>query len=324
MTGFFRKYFNKLFYQKWIIGISKENLSDIIRNRKFDPDIIWLFKNSYNKIYGDPFFIRSEDGKIDIIMEVLQFEGDYGRLALLTLDEEFRISKFKILLDTKSHLSYPFVFKEDGRYFLFPESSKNGRLSCYEFDPVAERLIFLRDVLEFPLLDSTIIKKSGMYWVFGVLTDDNAGYEEHVFYSDNLLGPYKGHPANPVKRGLDGTRSAGSFIEVDGAIYRPAQNCEKEYGDSITIYKINELNDKRVSEEPYMNIEINRSNRHNDGMFKIHTINYMNDLILVDGKNWTFSPFRQLVNYLRKKKFINPRVFKINSESGSQSVEMGN
>ncbi len=324
MTGFFRKYFNKLYYQKWIIGISKKNLSDIIRNRKFDPDIIWLFKNSYNKIYGDPFFIRSEDGKIDLIMEVLQFEGDYGRLALLTLDEEFRISKFKILLDTKSHLSYPFVFKEDGRYFLFPESSKNGRLSCYEFDPVAERLIFLQDVLEFPLLDSTIIKKSGTYWIFGVLTDDTAGYEEHVFYSDNLLGPYVSHPTNPVKRGLDGTRPAGSFIEVDGAIFRPAQNCEKEYGDSITIYKITELNKKRVTEEPYMNIEINRRNRHNDGMFKIHTINYMNDLILVDGKNWTFSPFRQLVNYLRKKKFINPRVFKINSESGSQSVEMEN
>jgi len=300
MTRFCRKYFNKLYYQKWIIGISNENLSDIIRNRKFDPDISWLFRNSFNKIYGDPFFIRSKDGKIEIIMEVLQFEGDYGRLALLTLDEEFRLSKLKILLDTKSHLSYPFVFKEDDRYFIFPESSKNDRLSCYEFDPEAERLIFLTDILEFPLLDSTIIKKNGKYWIFGVLADDNAGYEEHVFYSDNLLGPYVNHPANPVKYGLDGTRPAGSFIEVDGRIYRPTQNCQKEYGDSITIYELTELNEERVVEEPYMNIEINRSNHHNNGMFKIHTINYMNDLIVVDRKNWTFSPFHQLVNYLKK------------------------
>jgi hypothetical protein len=301
MTGFFRKYFNKLYYQKWIIGISKENLTDIIRNRKFDPDIHWLFRKSYNKIYGDPFFIRSKDGKIEIVMEVLQFEGDYGRLALLTLDEEFRIDKLKILLDTKSHLSYPFVFKEDGRYFIFPESSKNGRLSCYEYDPVTERLAFLQDILEYPLLDSTIIKKNGTYWIFGVIADDNAVYQEHVFYSDNLLGPYVNHPANPVKRGLDGTRSAGSFIEVDGTIYRPAQNCQKEYGDSITIYEITELNENRVAEEPYMNIEINRRNHHNNGIFKVHTINYINDLIVVDGKNWSFSPFRQLANYLQKK-----------------------
>lgn len=324
MTGFFRKYFNKLYYQKWIIGISDENLSDIIRNRKFDPDINWLFRDSLNKIYGDPFFIRSKEGRIEIMMEVLKYEGDYGRLALLILDEEFRISKLKILLDTKSHLSYPFVYMENGRYFIFPESSKNGRLSCYEYYPVAERLMFLQDVLEYPLLDSTIIKKDGTYYIFGALTDDNVGYEEHVFYSDNLLGPYKGHPANPVKRGLDGTRSAGSFIEVDGTLYRPTQNCQKDYGDSITIYEMTELNEKRVAEEPYMNIEINRRNKHNNGMFKIHTINYMNDLIVVDGKNWTFSPFCQLVNYLRKKNLINPIVFKINSEVGRQSGEQKN
>jgi len=114
------------------------------------------------------------------------------------------------------------------------------------------------------------------------------------------LGPYVNHPANPVKYVLDGTRPAGSFIEVDGRIYRPTQNCQKEYGDSITIYELTELNEERVVEEPYMNIEINRSNHHNNGMFKIHTINYMNDLIVVDGKNWTFSPFHQLVNYLKK------------------------
>jgi hypothetical protein len=307
MTGLFRKYFNKLYYQKWIIGISEENLPDIIRSKKFDPDINWLFKKSFNKIYGDPFFIRSEYGKIEIILEVLKFEGDYGRLALITLDEELGVSSYKILLDTKSHLSYPFVFKEDGRYFIFPESSKNGRLSCYEYDPVSEGLIFLQDVLELPLLDSTIIKNNGKYWIFGALNDGNSGYEEHVFFSSRLLGPYVNHPANPVKSGLDGTRSAGSFIEVDGTIYRPTQNCQKEYGDSITIYEISELTETKVTEEPYMNIELDRRNKHNKGMYKIHTINYMDNFIVVDGKNWTFSPLHQLMNYLRKKKSFEPK-----------------
>jgi len=321
MTGILRKYLKKLYYQKWIIGICRENLPDIIRNKKFDPDINWLFKNSSNKIYGDPFFIRSEDGKTEIIMEVLRFEGDYGRLALIVLDEEFRLSNYKMLLDTKSHLSYPFVFKENGRYFIFPESSKNGRLSCYEYDPVSGRLIFLQDILEFPMLDSTIIQKNGKYWIFGVLNDGKAGYEEHVYYSNNLLGPYMSHPANPVKRGLDGTRPAGSFIEVDGTIYRPAQNCQKEYGDSITIYEVSELTETKVTEEPYMNIELNRRNKHNRGMYKIHTINYMDNLIVVDGKNWTFSPLHQLVNYLSKKRFFRTKEYSRSTLEEAQNLE---
>ena len=79
-------------------------------------------------------------------------------------------------------------------------------------------------------------------------------YKLNVIYSDSLLGPYIPHPDNPVKSGLNGTRSAGNFIEVDGIIYRPSQNSEKDYGESITINKVNELNEMNVVEEPYMTI----------------------------------------------------------------------
>jgi hypothetical protein len=300
MNRIFSEYIEKLYFHKWIIGICQDNIKDIIINKVFDPDIKWLLKNSSDKIHADPFILCSKNGYTKILLEELKFDGDYGRIFLITLDNNFNQTDYKILLDTKSHLSYPFVFKEQNRTFVFPEASKSGKLSCYEFDPVSESLSFLQDILELPLLDSTILKHNDKYWIFGTLSENVTDYRLYVFFSDSLMGPYIQHPGNPVKIGLNGTRPAGNFIEVDGIIYRPIQNCQNEYGESIAINKITELSEKNFTEEPYMPFEINRNNICNKGIHKIHTINVIDNIIVVDGKHRAFAPIQQFKNYLGK------------------------
>ena len=149
--------------------------------------------------------------------------------------------------------------------------------------------------------DSTILKKDNKYWLFGTVGETETGYKLHVFYSDNLLGPYTAHRNNPIKDGLDGNRPAGNFIEVDGVIYRPTQNCNNIYGESITINKVTELNETNVTEQPYFDIFINRRNNHNPGIRTIHTINVIDNYIVVDGIKWTFSPIKQLKGHFRYK-----------------------
>jgi len=300
MNGTLSKYIDKLFYKKWIFGLCNCDIKEVIRNRKFDPDISWQFKKSFHRFYADPFFLPSKEGNINIILEDFTFEEKYGKVSLMTFDRNYRQLKHKVLLDTKSHLSYPFVFSESNKIYIFPEASDSGKLSCYEYDPADESLRFLKDIIEQPLLDATILKYEDKYWIFGSTGKTSRNYELHIFFSENLLGPYKTHIANPVKQGLDGTRSAGNFIFVDGAIYRPTQNCKNIYGESITINKVVELSETSFVEESYMTIRINKKNRSNAGVQTIHTINVMNDMIAVDGKHWTFSPFDQLKKYSRK------------------------
>jgi len=297
MNQIFSKYIDKLFFKQWIIGICRDNIKDIIRSKTFDPDINWLLIESFDKFCADPFLITSKDENFKILLEDYAFDDDYGKILLMTLDKSFKQVNHKILLDTKSHLSYPFVFTEKSKTYVFPEASKSGKLSCYGYDPLNESLNFLQDILDLPLRDSTILKHDDKYWLFGTLSE-NGTYNLYVFFSDNLLGPYAEISGNPVKNGLNGTRSAGNFIEVDGFIYRPSQNCEKEYGESITINKITELNEINVVEEPYLSICINKKNRYNNGIHKIHTINVIDNIIAVDGEYWTFSHIRQF------KKFI--------------------
>jgi hypothetical protein len=300
MNSIFSKYIDKLFFKKWVFGICRGDINDIIRNKTFDPDINWLFKKSFDRFYADPFFLASKDGNISIILEDFTFDDKYAKISLMKFDKNFSQQSHKTLLDTKSHLSYPFVFTENNKTYIFPESSKSCKLSCYEYDPVNESLTFLQHILELPLLDSTILKYENKYWIFGTLGDAINDYKLQVFFSKNLLGPYLPHPCNPVIAGLNGIRSAGNFIVVDGVIYRPTQNCKKLYGESITINRIKELNEFNVVEEPYMTICINKKNKFNCGIKTIHTINVMDNYIVVDGKHWTFSPFNQLKKFGKK------------------------
>ena len=301
MNKILSKYVEKLFFKKWIIGIFHSDIKDIIRSKSFDPDIKWLPIKLIDSYYADPFLVSSKEGTHKILIEDFSFNKNYGKISLMTLDARFKQVDFKLLLDTKSHLSYPFAYTENNRTYIFPEAGESGKLSCYEYDPVNETIHFVMDILDLPLRDSTIIKQGGKYWIFGTMSESGTDYKLYVFFSDNLLGPYVSHPANPIKSGLDGNRPAGNFIVIDGIIYRPTQNCQTVYGESMTINKVIELNEHNVAEEPYMIIKINKNNRFNFGMHTIHTINVMNNSIVVDGIKWTFSPIIQLQYFLKNR-----------------------
>lgn len=302
MKKIISKYLDKLFFKKWIIGICRDNIKEIIRNKTFNPDINWLRMESFEKFYADPFLLTAKDGNFKIMFEDFAFNDGYGKISLMTLDENFTQIDHKILLDTKSHLSYPFVFTENNKTYVFPESAQMDKLSCYEYDPVNETLTFLKDILDLPLRDSTILKHNDKYWIFGTLSNNGEDYELNVFFADSLLGTYTPHPGNPLKNGLNGTRSAGNFIEVDGVIYRPTQNCQKFYGESITINKVTEFNEINFVEEPFMTINLNTKRKCNYGIRSIHTINIIDNVFVVDGEHWIFSPMNQVKIFLKSRK----------------------
>ncbi len=301
----FSKYLDVLFVDGWAIGVTRGNIQEIIRSKTFNPDITWLPTKSMNQFYADPFLYKTKEGTYDIIFEAFSLNEEYGKIAVMSIDNSFKQKNHKIVLDTKSHLSYPFIFKENNKIYVFPEAARSGKLSCYEYDPVNRSLKFLQQVIDLPILDGTILKHNGKYWLFGVLRgyDGVEQYKLCIFYSNSLLGPYTPHPMNPVKNSLNGTRSAGNFIEVDGEIYRPTQNCENSYGESITINKMTVLTEMDIQEEEHMSISINKEKKSNSGINRIHTINVIDDIIVVDGKRSRFSPMNILNEIAKKKEF---------------------
>lgn len=293
MTNIVSGYFEKLFYKHWVIGLCHADIKEIIKTKTFSLDIKWLSINSVDHFNADPFLLRGKDGNLNIFYEDLILDEQYGKIFLMSVDNGLTKFKTKLLLDTKSHLSYPFLFKEDERIFVFPEASKSGRLTCYEFDQENQSLHYIKEIINLPLLDSTILKYNNKYWLFGTINGSDSHNKLYLFFSDNLLGPYTPHPGNPVKNSLSGSRPAGNFIEIDGIIYRPSQNCENFYGESLTINKINKLDENSFDEEQYMFIKMDERNLRKYHIHSIHTINVIDGIIAVDGKKWTFSPVNQ-------------------------------
>ncbi|HVT83817.1 MAG TPA: hypothetical protein VHD35_01375, partial [Chitinophagaceae bacterium] len=168
------------------------------------------------------------------------------------------------------------------------------KLSCYEYLPEEQKLIFLQTILEWPVMDPTVLKFNNKYWIFGTLYGKSSRRNLFIFFSDNIMGPYKQHPKNPVTNSLNGSRPAGNFIRVDGSLFRPAQNCENRYGESITINKVSILDEKNYKEEPFMQIAVNKEKKSNKGIQTIHTINALGNMIVVDGEKRIFYPFSKI------------------------------
>jgi len=297
----FSKYLSKLFFKKWIIGVCNDNIENIIRKKTFEPQIEWLKFKGFESFYADPFILSVKEDEIKLLYEIYPYCENYGKIALLTLDNKFKIRENKQILDTKSHLSYPFVYRENNKTYIFPESAQNKKLSCFEFDQEKEEMSFIKDLIDLPLRDSTILKYQEKYWIFGTQSDNGADYKLHIYVSENLLGKYRSLTINPIKNGLDGTRAAGNFFEVDGVIYRPAQNCKNSYGESINIYKVNELSETAFREEPYMTIKIDSDQSFNKGIHSVHTLNILGSIIVIDGEQWIFAPWQQLKSFVKNR-----------------------
>ncbi len=294
--GLIKKYSDKLYLKQWGIGFLKTNISDIIRNKRTDLSFEWMTLDDKSVSYADPFIFKTDDGRINILFESVSSYDLNGKISLMVCNDLLDPVMEKVVLDTNSHLSYPYIFKENGKIYVFPESAFSGSLFCYEFDQVKRSFINRREIINLPLLDSTILKYENRYWLFATMLGESMHSDLHIFYADDLFGPYAAHAGNPVKKDLRGSRPAGNFITVDDAIYRPSQNCGNYYGESITINKITSLTTAEFKEEEYMTI---RPNKSDDFGYGIHTINFVDDIIIVDGQRAYFEPVQQLSRRLK-------------------------
>ena len=291
------KIVDKFFLKQWSVGVVNESIAEVILNKKISGRISWLPINNKRHFFADPFIFKTLPNEYCILCERMDYKKKYGNICSFTVNESNQVSDKQVLLDTGYHLSYPFTFIVNGTTYVFPESSANGKLSCYKYDKKKNSLSFEKDILDLPLLDSTILNHNNKYWLFGTMRGEDSNKKLYIFFADSLLGPYTPHSKNPVKDNIDGSRPAGNFIEVKGNLYRPTQGSGKYYGSSIIINKILELSEKKFEEKKYFSITPSKKERYN---FGIHTINYTEDKIVIDGLKRRFLPFTQLRNYLSK------------------------
>ena len=85
-------------------------------------------------------------------------------------------------------------------------------------------------------------------------------------------------PVQKVKFGGKVARNAGEVFVVDGQYYRPAQDCNKNYGNGIVIQRIESVGERFLFSEVKTFFSTNKKMD-----LGYHTFNMYKGLIVVDG-----------------------------------------
>lgn len=192
---------------------------------------------------ADPFVV-DHAGKRYIFLEEFPFSTRKGVISVFEVDES-GAERVGIALEEPYHLSFPFVFRNGGRFFMVPEGQGGGELVLYECEDFplkwARRRVLLPDICA----DTVLFEHDSRWWMLTTIkgagrAENNA--ELHAFYADDPLGEWHPHLMNPVVLDAAKARNGGLLKDDEGTIFRVAQRARfRTYGDGFAIYRIDEL-----------------------------------------------------------------------------------
>ncbi len=292
LTGIFNKLFT---YDKWNIGYLSQTPEAFVQSGKLDGKINWITEDRV-EYAADPFPILI-NGHLYLYYEELNFWKGKGELMVLNGLSFKTKKKVPDLYGSRIHLSYPYVFSVKNETYCIPESAEANEVALYKVDTVEPQKLKKLNVLikGGPFVDSSIIYHNKKYWLF-TSKSKNTGLL-YVFYANSLSGKFKAHERNPIKVGSNMSRSAGRLFFANEKLYMPSQNPQKRYGGSVMVNEVTRLSETEF--ECQSVFELLPQPPYNEGL---HTINFCNGLLIVDGKRKIYSvmgPLKKLVKKIR-------------------------
>jgi hypothetical protein len=154
-------------------------------------------------------------------------------------------------LERPYHLSYPCVFRDRGALYMIPETAMSGAVELYRCTRFPDAWELERELFQLRAVDATIWIEDGVYWLFVTIQEPRGfGIQLWLFWAESLAGEWTPHPANPLSTDVRSSRGAGAVFRHAGKLYRPSQDCSRNYGYSFTFNEIVALNRTGYREEP--------------------------------------------------------------------------
>ncbi|MER9894199.1 hypothetical protein NKJ40_19320 [Mesorhizobium sp. M0119] len=225
---------------------------------------------------ADPFPFRHQ-GQDFIFVEQYLYSKNRGCIAVVTADRSGTAGAPQIVLEEPHHLSYPFVFEQDGQVWMIPESGAARNVSLYravEFPYRWTREACLIDGIEG--YDTTPLRHEGGFWFFVSLRVWRSTSWDllSLYRAESLTGSWTPHAANPVLIDATLSRPAGAVIRHGGQTLRPVQDSALGYGGAVTFCRIDALGESEFVQTPLGRIR--------SGGFGCHTYNRRSGLEVID------------------------------------------
>jgi len=275
------KFFTKAFFiEQWVIFFSFTSP----RIPQLDFGDFKALMPPKDHIWADPFVV-TENHKHYIFIEELSTKTNKGHISCLVLNNNGEVETSNIIINQPFHLSYPFIFRHEGTWFMVPESADNLTVDLYECLEFPFKWKFRKSLLtNVRAFDATLHFQDEKFWLFctiqkrlGASTNEDL----YIFSSHDLLeGEWKSHPGNPVLSDPASARPAGKIFFHNNSWYRPSQICVPRYGYGLSLNKIIKLSESSYTEE---NVSHALPNWKKD-LLSVHTLNFTEGITVIDGQ----------------------------------------
>ncbi len=228
------------------------------------------------KWFADPFILSNNEKELQLLVEEFDSSVMRGRIARIAIDKSTNtITECNVVLDLPTHLSFPAIYREDGKIYVTPENSASGALYIYEYNSVTDKLESKSLLHPEPLTDAIIDKCDNIYRMYATCLPSPNGNVLNIYEANSLMGPYSMQEQQLLETST--ARMAGYIIHDEDRIIRPAQDCSSgDYGKAVIFY-----NESK---------EIGRFSPQGFKYSGLHTVNTYKDIGIIDLKRYDY-PF---------------------------------
>jgi hypothetical protein len=246
------------------------NLSDLIK-----------IPNPDNRFLADPFILK--EGPVHYcFVEDFDFNLNRGCISVFEISSEGHRFIGEALKEN-FHLSYPFIFKNNGQLYMCPETHEINEIRIYKCKNFPLEWELEKTIMKnISAVDTSIFFKENQWWLLTNICSakmNDFTNELHIYSSDHFLkNNWIPHKNNPVVIDTLKGRNGGLIID-DLDIYRVFQSQGfNKYGESIGLAKISKLTKTYYREDDKFKIKPNFFSN----IEGTHTFNYHEGLLVID------------------------------------------
>jgi hypothetical protein len=260
--------------ERWNIGFIENSLDSVMRGDTIK--VNWVRHNLKNCWFADPFILDVTDTEIIVLVEEWYKPIHKGRISKLIIDRNTYLLKDKcVVLELDTHLSFPVIERHDDQIFIYPENGAAGGLWLYKYDPILNSIKRISLLCDVAVEDAVATNLFGGKKLFATKQPNPNGNVLEIYDWDSSMHKYIRSETCVFTENI--ARMAGDFFEYHGKIYRPAQECNVQYGHAVTIQEVNRKDGKWLFHEIRRMYSVNP--KLTIGM---HTFNMYKGLIVTD------------------------------------------
>ena len=192
------------------------------------------------RFVADPFLFYEND-QWYMFFEVFNINSGRGEIGLATSSDGLHWNYDQIVLSEEIHLSYPFVFKHNGEYYLIPETYMANEVRLYSATAFPYNWTYVSTLVAGrDFVDPSLFYYNNMWWMFVGGPGHSSCY---LFYSDSLTTGWTEHPMSPVvNNDASKARPGGrSFVFDNDRVIRIAQKDDVVYGEQVRAFEVDIL-----------------------------------------------------------------------------------